>query len=264
MDGRPSLTAILDRGHNASSQLLQQLASFCREEQLGRSSRIVVGFSAGNDSSALLWGLAKLARRHGFLVLAAHLDHGLTDDSAARARQAAKLATALGVRCQTRRHDIRSNRRRGESLEAAARRVRYGFLEEVRRGARADLVATAHHRDDQLETLLIRLLQGTELRGLAGIRGRHGYLARPLLEWSRRALEKVVAEQSLQIVDDPSNRDTRFLRNLVRLQLVPCLDDPAGLAATAQSLAQTTERARQVLDRRLAQHLDLRTRPGLT
>src|SRR5512142_487091 len=134
----------------------------------------LVALSGGPDSLALLAGLAATHRELGLELVAAHLDHGLDPDSARRAERAAALAAQLGVPCAVERRPVGGLRRRGESLEAAARRVRYEFLEEQRRRTGAAVIAVGHQRDDQAETVALRLLAGTGLAGLAAIRPRHG------------------------------------------------------------------------------------------
>jgi len=130
----------------------------------------LVAFSAGPDSTALLAAAARRARRLGAGLTAAHVDHGLDAGSAGRAEAARRLAAALGVPVVAERREVAAERRSGESLEAAARRVRYGFLRRVAEERRAGWVATAHHRDDQAETVALRLLFGSGLRGLGAIR----------------------------------------------------------------------------------------------
>src|SRR6266545_619531 len=189
------------------------LESFFRETApLGRGERIVAAFSGGPDSTALLLGLSRL----GFAVTAAHLDHGLDPGSAGRAAAAAGLAERLGVPFLGERRAVPALRQPGESAEAAARRVRYGFLEEVRARLGARYVATAHHRDDQAETVLLRLFFGSGLAGLAGIRAVHGRIVRPLLDLPRSVLREEVEAAGLPWIDDPTNRDLAVPRNRMR------------------------------------------------
>lgn len=183
--------------------------------------RWIVAFSGGNDSTALLLATASWAATHGVEVVAAHLDHGLDPGSSARAQSAARLARRIGVPFHGERRAVNSRRRGGESLEAAARRVRYRFLDELRRNLGASGIATAHHRDDQVETVLMRILQGSGLEGLAAIQPRRGFLSRPLLDLPRAALQADVEEAGLDPIDDPTNRDEAALRNRVRHTLLP-------------------------------------------
>jgi len=243
--------------------LLQRLEGFFRTPgtPLVAGDGVVVAFSGGPDSTALLWGMAGLAPRLALRLFAAHLDHAMDDGSAARAAAAARLAGRLGVPFVTARRRILY----GESREAAARRARYEFLEEVRRAAGARWVATAHHRDDQAETVLLRLLFGSGVEGLAGIRPVHGAVVRPLLGAPRAELAAAVLAAGLAPIDDPTNRDLAVPRNRVRHRLLPALaledrTDPSDLtdptdldlAARLARLADRSREAGAALDRRLA------------
>jgi tRNA(Ile)-lysidine synthetase-like protein len=221
---------------------------------------VVVAFSGGPDSTALLWGLARLGR---FDLVAAHLDHALDPGSAARCAGAARLAAVLGVPLVAARRPVRpladpSGRRDG--LEAAARRARYEFLEEVRESAGARWVATAHHRDDQAETVLLRMLFGSGLTGLAGMRPVAGAVVRPLLSLPKTALAAALAVADLPVadlpvadlpaadllgaglaaMDDPTNRDLTRPRNHIRHRVLPALAGvPAGRSLADGSPAAT-------------------------
>ncbi len=116
-----------------------------------------------------------------------------------------------------------ARRRRGESLEVAARRIRYQVLEEVRAATGATRILTAHHRDDQVETALLRLLRGSPVESLAGIPERRGEILRPLLAVRRATIDRFLAEIGLEPIEDPTNRDLSIPRNRVRRQLLPHL-----------------------------------------
>jgi tRNA(Ile)-lysidine synthase len=163
-------------------------------------------------------------------VTAAHLDHGMDPGSADRARTAARIAERLGVPFVSERREVPGLRLPSESPEAAARRVRYAFLEEVRQREGARWIATAHHRDDQAETVLLRLLFGSGWEGLGGIRPIHGFVVRPLLDVPRQDLLKMVEEAGLEPVQDPTNLDLGTPRNRVRRLLRPLTPDPSPIA----------------------------------
>lgn len=196
-------------------------------------------------------------------MFAAHLDHGMDPGSAGRAAAAGRAALGLGVAIRVGRREVLRERRVGESREEAARRVRYAFLEEVRAAAGARWIATAHHRDDQAETVLIRLRQGSGVGGLAGIRPVQGRVVRPLLELPRSALAEALRGAGVEPVDDPTNQDLAAARNLVRHRLLPALaaDDPA-LAGRLARLAAVAERAGQEVERRLSALLPVVAVPG--
>jgi len=237
--------------------LFSTLEVFFQERApLSPGEGVVVAFSGGPDSSALLWGMSELAGRLKIRLAAAHLDHAMDPGSAERAAGAARLAARLGVPLIAGRIDVPAGRRPGESAEAAARRERYAFLERARREAGARWIATAHHRDDQAETVLLRLLFGSGLEGLAGVRPVHGAVVRPLLGLPRAALQATVAAAGLEPVEDPTNRDTGVPRNRVRHRLLPYLKE--GDPDLPERLARLAGRAcgaNRAIDRALGNRL---------
>jgi len=238
------------------------LESFFRATApLDTGEGVVVAFSGGPDSTALLWGMSRLAAHFPLRLHAAHLDHSLDPGSAARAAAAARIAFRFGVPLTLERREVPSLRRRSEGLEAAARRERYGFLEKVRQAQGARWIATAHHLDDQAETVLLRLLFGSGIEGLAGIRPVRGAVVRPLLDVTRATLAEAVAAAmaaaGVEPVDDPTNRDLAQPRSRLRHGVLPALtvEDPQA----AERLARIAMRARgaaAALDHRLAAFLE--------
>jgi tRNA(Ile)-lysidine synthase len=240
-----------------SMEILGALEAFFRNEApLGPGDCVVAAFSGGPDSTALLWGVSRLAARHGFRALAAHLDHATDGGSAGRAAAAARLAARLGVPFVTERRAVPALRLPGESPESAGRRERYAFLERVRREAGARWIATAHHRDDQAETVLLRLSYGSGLEGLAGIRPVHGAVVRPLLGLSRADLRAAVEAAGLTPLADPTNDDLGLPRNRLRHRLLPALEaaEP-GLPERLARLAGRARAAGGALERRLERAL---------
>jgi tRNA(Ile)-lysidine synthase len=219
----------------------------------------VVGLSGGKDSVALLDALVSLRRRRGFRVVAAHLDHGLRPGSAEDAAFCAALCDRLEVLFRAGTADVRARaaRERG-GLEQAARRERYAYLRRVRDEEKAAAIAVAHTRDDQAETLLLRLLRGAGSTGLAGMRPRAGDVVRPLLAVSREEVLAHLRERSLDWREDPSNADTAHRRNRVRHELIPYLEERfnpgirAALARTASLLADEAAHVRAEAESLLA------------
>jgi tRNA(Ile)-lysidine synthase len=219
-----------------------------------RGARVLVAVSGGPDSTALLAALAGAAPARGVELVAAHVDHGLRPESAAEAEAVRALAATLGVACAVRRVAVAP----GAGLEARARRARYRALAAMAAEAGAHWIATAHTRDDQAETLLLRLLRGAGRRGLGGMRPAGRRLWRPFLEVARADVRRWLAERGLGSAVDPSNADLAHTRNRVRRLLVPFLEaefNPrlgAALAALAARLrdeddwlaAAAAERAR--------------------
>ncbi len=220
---------------------------------------VVVGLSGGADSVSLLDALASLRRRRGFRVIAAHLDHGLRAGSAADAAFCEELCRSLDVPIRAGKADVRAraSRERG-GIEQAGRRERYAFLRRVKDEEGAFAIAVAHTRDDQAETLLLRLLRGAGATGLAGMRPRTRDVLRPLLAVSRSEVLAHLRERGLGFRDDPSNADLVHRRNRVRHELIPYLEERfnpkvrASLARTASVLAEEAAHIRREADTLLA------------
>ena len=114
--------------------------------------------------------------------------------------------------------------RHGISVEMAARELRYRWFEELRQTLRAQAIAVAHHRDDSIETLLLNLIRGTGIRGLCGIRPKNGYVIRPLLNQSHREIREWLSQQDLIFRTDSSNFSDKYMRNAIRLHLLPLME----------------------------------------
>ncbi|MFA9201359.1 MAG: tRNA lysidine(34) synthetase TilS [Cypionkella sp.] len=196
--------------------------------------------SGGPDSLALLL-LAHAARPEA--LEAATVDHGLRPDSAAEARHVAAVCAALSIRHEVLRVEVVAG-----NLQANARTARYGALDDWAASRGIERLATAHHADDQAETVLMRLNRGSGVAGLAGIRerlacaGRNATIVRPLLRWRRVELARIVENSPFTAVADPSNHDPAFDRVRMR-QALAAMDwlDPAAIARSAALLAEAGE-----------------------
>jgi len=182
-----------------------------------------------------------LAAEAGVQIVLVHVDHAIDSGSAERAARARGLAAELRLPIRVRRVDVPALRRRRESPEAAARRLRYRELEAERAATGASLVLTAHHRDDQIETVLLQILRGAPVEALGGVRDRHGVLRRPLLSVTRSELQFRVDAAGLAPVRDPSNDDLAIPRNRVRLRVLPRL--LAAEPALGEALARLARRS---------------------
>ncbi|TAL90215.1 MAG: tRNA lysidine(34) synthetase TilS [Rhodanobacter sp.] len=184
---------------------------------------LAVAFSGGPDSSALLHALAHLpeARQRGLRAL--HVDHGLHAASAAWAEHCRHFCDSLDVPCEVLR--VQVDQAGGSGLEAAARDARHAALADQLRAN--EYLLFAHHRDDQAETVLLKLLRGAGPEGLGGMRALRrfgpGRLWRPVLDLSRAQLRDYVDTHRLDCIDDPSNADTRLARNHLRHEILPRL-----------------------------------------
>ncbi len=158
-------------------------------------------------------------------LLAAHLDHGLRPEGEKEAGFVRKLAGKLGVPFFCGRADVRSyQKEKGLSVQEAAREVRYAFLAEVAQKNRAVKIALGHTADDQAESMIMRILRGSGTRGLSGIPPmRNGVYIRPLIEVWREEIESFLKEKRIVYLTDPSNQSPHYLRNRVRHELLPLL-----------------------------------------
>jgi tRNA(Ile)-lysidine synthase len=233
-----------------TASLLQRVAACIAEQRLnGRS--LCVGYSGGLDSSVLLHLLADLrgdAEFHiPFHLSAVHVHHGLSPQADAWAAHCADVCRALDVPLQTRRVSVNPV---GVGLEAAARAARYRVFRELD----ADALVLAHHRDDQAETVLLQLLRGANLKGLAAMPQRRllqgavnpeMILLRPLLEATRVEIAAYAAEHGLNWIDDASNANQTLSRNALRHAALPVLSArfPEAPQALARAAAQFAEAA---------------------
>ncbi len=201
---------------------------------------VLLALSGGADSCALLHLLAGDAKEKGYTLTLAHLNHGIRGEEALRDRRfCEQLAADYGLELCVLDADVPAiARERGMSLETAGRAVRYEYLERLMTERQIPLLATAHHADDQLETLLFRLARGTGLGGLGGIAPcrpfANGFLTRPLLGMPKREILDYCQRNGLTFVTDSSNEDATAARNRIRLEIVPILeqlfDDPQSRA----------------------------------
>ena len=214
-----------------------------------RGRRLCVAYSGGLDSGVLLSALVALRARERFVLRALHVNHRIQPRSAHWARAARLRARKLRVPCKI--IDLSVEHSRGQSLEAAAREARYRAL--AAELACDELLLTAHHQDDQLETVLLALLRGSGVRGLAAMGAvtpwAHTLLLRPLLPVTRTQLEHYARTRRLDWSEDPSNADERFDRNYLRRAVLPLIRQrwPTAAATISRSAAHLAE-ARWLLE----------------
>ncbi|MBI5233149.1 MAG: tRNA lysidine(34) synthetase TilS, partial [Deltaproteobacteria bacterium] len=192
---------------------------------LKHGDRVVVAVSGGVDSAALLDMLLRLKNDYSLELIVAHLNHNLRGkDSRSDLFFVKSLSEKYGLEFIAKTLNKGTLKAKGQSLQAEARRARYRFFETVIGQTGADKVATAHTADDQAETVLMRLIKGAGARGLSGIPAKRGHYIRPLIEVTRAELERHIKENHLSFVLDKSNSDRRYLRNSIRLDLIPYIE----------------------------------------
>ena len=182
---------------------------------------LLVALSGGADSVALLCVLMEL----GYKCIAVHCNFQLRDQESVRDEQFVRqLCKNLNVRLDVTTFDtLAYAHEHGVSIEMAARDLRYSFFEERRRHYGIDCVAVAHHRDDNVETILLNMVRGTGIKGLSGMAYRRDHVARPLLDVSRQEILAYLASKGQNYVDDSTNAVPDVKRNVVRLKIMPIL-----------------------------------------
>ena len=212
-----------------TDDLVARLGRTIQHHQLfSPGARIIVAVSGGPDSIVLLHGLNQLKSTWRLTLHVAHVDHGLRKESPEDAAFVEALASQWKLPVTIERRDVSAMcRQYGWSLEDGARRVRYQCLVQVAKQQSASHIAVAHTADDQAETVLMRLIRGTGLRGLGAMvpmrRLGDFWLIRPLLEIWREEIEAFLRERGLSACQDASNADHRFVRNRIRHELLPLL-----------------------------------------
>jgi tRNA(Ile)-lysidine synthase len=194
------------------------------------SPKIAIALSGGLDSSALLHLAHRYAAGHGVELFAFHVHHGISPNADSWLEHCRSSCAALGIAFDERHVTLEKGK---SGVEAAARKLRYAALGEMCRVHGVRLMLTAHHLDDQAETVLLQLLRGSGTAGLSGMDAANSapellgnpelVMARPLLPVAREALEAYVQGHGIGYIDDESNTDPRYARNALRLQVMPAL-----------------------------------------
>lgn len=202
------------------------LRTIQQESLIASGDRVVVALSGGADSVALTRLLSELADTASFDVVGvAHLNHQLREAADADERFCRTLARRLSLPCLVGRADVTTLASRERiSIEEAGHRERYAFFRHASATLQADRIATAHTRDDQAETYLMRLLRGAGPVGLSGIHPRSGDIVRPLLDVSKSELREYLAANGQEFREDETNRDVTVTRNRIRHELIPFLE----------------------------------------
>ncbi len=214
---------------NAEIQSERFEKNFLEKKLIVRKEKIFVACSGGPDSVALLDLFVSLRKKYRLKLGILFFDHGLRKASIKEQRFVKKLAKKYRVpfyagKAQTKKIAVNEK----FSLEEAARKARYAFFEKIAKQKKIYKIATAHHLNDQAETILMRVIQGTGLRGLCGIRekNRQGKLTyiRPLLPFTKKEILDYLKSKRLSFCQDQSNQSSKFFRNRLRLELLPELE----------------------------------------
>lgn len=223
-------------------KLAEQFRKYIRDNELFTpEDRILLTVSGGVDSMVML----SLFVRCGYKVGVAHCNFQLRgaesdEDEVVVAEEAAKY----GVECYNKRFETTAEMERtGDSMEMTARRLRYAWFDELCAQHGYTAIAVAHHIDDSIETFFINLLRGTGLRGLTGISNQRGHIVRPLMFATRKEITEYALANHIPFREDSSNRSTKYLRNKIRLGLVPMIKEinPKFTALMQGNIAHLTD-----------------------
>ena len=222
--------------------MIQKIQNYIEKEKLlNVGDKIIVGLSGGADSVALLHILHNL----GYSCIAAHCNFHLRGEESDRDEQfAARFAISLNLPFFKQDFNTRDIAKQWRiSIEMAARDLRYQWFTDLQASQQADAIAVAHHRDDNIETLLLNLIRGTGIKGLTGIQPRIGCLIRPLLCVSKKEIIQYVQIENLPFINDSSNEQKEIIRNKIRLQVIPLLEtiNPSVREAIVQTMENLNE-----------------------
>ncbi len=228
--------------------MIEKVRSYIKENRLLEpDDRVIVGLSGGMDSMTLIDVLLLL----GYRCVAAHCNFHLrgeeSERDAAFVKQWCESAEVKLVSIDFDTYRYAADHK--ISIEMAARELRYEWFEDVRKQHHANVIAVAHHRDDLAETVLLNLIRGTGIRGLTGISPKNNSIVRPLLGVSRDEIEAYVDERKLPFIFDSTNSDDAFVRNFLRLNVIPLLEkmNPSVKNAIYRT-AQHVGEARKIYD----------------
>lgn len=188
---------------------------------LNIGERVVVGLSGGSDSVALLFVLKNL----GFEIFAVHINHGLRGEESLRdENMCAKLCKKLNIHLEIYNINVKEFAAKSKlSIEEAGRNVRYNCFNEVLKKQNANKIAVAHNYNDNVETMLMNFFRGSGTNGMKGVSPTRGRVIRPLIECTKEEIDEFCKENSLEYVVDSSNLETNYMRNKIRLELLPYL-----------------------------------------
>lgn len=187
-----------------------------------KKESFIVAVSGGPDSLCLLDILYLLSQKTGSTIQMVHVNYGLRGmDSDLDEKLVRERAQAYGIDLSV----FHPKKTSFNNLEEKLRTIRYQLLEKVRKEKKATLIAVAHHEDDQAETFLLRLLRGSGMRGLSSMLPKNGFIVRPLIEASREDILRYLTERGLSYRIDKSNEQDAFLRNRIRHELIPFLEE---------------------------------------
>lgn len=225
-----------------------EMKAFCDKNKLLQSGqRVLVAFSGGADSVYLTLALQELSQEWDFALELLHVNHQIRGEEAGRDEAFCRsFAAQQGLKLHVCSGDVpKMGQEQKCSLEEAARKYRYQCIEELVEREDFDRVAVAHHQDDQAETVLFQMLRGSGVRGMGGMRSRHGIYIRPLLFLRHRDIVRELGQCGQSWCEDSTNQEEDCSRNKIRLTILPMLEKSINSGASAH-LARTAQQMQEV------------------
>ena len=229
-------------------KLEQKTRQFMKQfHMLPEGTGVVIGLSGGADSVALLEVLCSLREELNLRLAAVHVHHGIREEAQKDADFCEELCIKKNVRFFCEYVDVPNmSEEQGLSLEEAGRNARYQIFEQYRQQLQMDVIAVAHHQNDQAETMLFQLFRGSGLRGMTGIPVKRGHIIRPLLGVSRGEIERYLQKKGLGYVTDMTNICNDYSRNKIRHHILPVAEEISCGAVTHMS--HTAGQLKEILD----------------
>ena len=232
-----------------ADRLTEKVYGFCREQGLlDRGTKVIAGVSGGADSVCLLRMLDEMKEALDLTITCVHIEHGIRGEESRADRDFVRdLCAGMGIELKIYEEDVpRIARERSMTLEEAGRYVRYeAFRRELeKRGA--DVIAVAHHKGDQAETVLFNMIRGSGLKGISGMAPRNGNLIRPLLILTREEIEEYLRNKGQAYRIDSTNNDEGYSRNAIRNSIIPGLCEIAP--AASENIVRAADEAREADD----------------
>lgn len=218
-----------------------------RNGLIRRGESVLVALSGGSDSVAMLHILKLLSGELEFEIFAAHINHGIREEADDDEKFVVRLCGELGIDCFVKKADVRKYARENSmSEELAGRKIRYDFFDEVMKKNNIDKLATAHNKNDSAESILLHLFRGCGIDGMCGIPVmRDGCVIRPIIDVEKREVEEYCRDNGLEFVVDKTNFKTDYMRNKVRLKIIPEIENEVNsnfvntLTANSEIFRQT-------------------------
>lgn len=218
-----------------------------KHDLLSRKSRVIIGLSGGADSVALLEVLCNLREAYELELFAVHVHHGIRKEAEQDAAFCEELCRQKKVAFSCEYVNIPAMvKKLGLSEEEAGREARYRIFEDLRQAKNAEVIAVAHHQNDQAETILFQLFRGSGLRGLSGMQPKRGHVIRPLLGVSRKEIEAYLMKRQQGYVTDATNASDKYSRNKIRLHILP--EAEAISTKAVEHMSHTAGQLQEILD----------------